>query len=102
MNTRSIRQLDDLCHTRSCHIDNNPRLVLDSPEPGSGKPRVLEALGLLCKDAEMILSPTTAALFRLHNEKPIIVLFDETAATFNHKNAANYEDLRALQAFLAA
>lgn len=73
-----------------------PRLILDSAEAGSGKTRVLELLNLLCRAPEMMLSPTTAALFRLIEEGPITVLFDEVDAIFNPKNSGNYEDLRAL------
>lgn len=73
-----------------------PRLILDSAEPGSGKTRVLELLNLFCRDPEMVLSPTTAAIFRLLADKPYSLLFDETDAIFNSKNAGNYEDLRAL------
>ena len=73
-----------------------PRLVLDSAEPGSGKTRVLELLNLFCRDPEMVLSPTTAALFRLLDERPYSLLFDEVDAIFNTKNAGNYEDLRAM------
>lgn len=73
-----------------------PRLVLDSAEPGSGKTRVLELLALFVRDAEMVLSPTTAAIFRMLSDRPYTLLFDETDAIFNSKNAGNYEDLRAL------
>lgn len=73
-----------------------PRLVLDSAEPGSGKTRVLEALNLVCADPEMTISVTPAAVFRLLDEKPYTLLFDEVDAIFNPKNGGNYEDLRAL------
>lgn len=73
-----------------------PRLVLDSAEPGSGKTRVLELLNLICGRPEMILSPTTAAIFRMLADGPITLLFDEVDAVFNVKNGGNYEDLRAL------
>lgn len=73
-----------------------PRLVLDSPEPGSGKSRVLELLNLFCRHPELILSPTTAAIFRMLAERPYSLLFDETDAIFDKKNSGNYEDLRAL------
>lgn len=73
-----------------------PRLVLDSAEPGSGKTRVLELLNLLCRHPEMTISASTAALFRLINDKPRTILFDEVDAIFNPKNGGNYEDLRAL------
>lgn len=73
-----------------------PRLVLTSAEPGSGKTRVLELLNLFCRDPEMVLSPTTAALFRMLAERPYSLLFDEVDAIFTTKNAGNYEDLRAM------
>ncbi|WP_432833539.1 DUF3631 domain-containing protein [Dactylosporangium sp. CA-092794] len=73
-----------------------PRLVLDSAEPGSGKTRVLELLNLLCRYPEMTISASTAALFRLINDKPRTILFDEIDAIFNPKNGGNFEDLRAL------
>ena len=74
-----------------------PRLVLDSAEPGSGKTRVLELLNLFTQNPEMILSPTTAAIFRMLAEKPYSLLFDEVDAVFDKRNGAgNYEDLRGL------
>jgi hypothetical protein len=73
-----------------------PRLVLDSAEPGSGKTRVLELLALVCRNPELVLSPTSAAIFRLIAEQPLTLLFDETDAVFNPKSSGNYEDLRAL------
>lgn len=73
-----------------------PRLVLDSAEPQSGKTRVLELLNLVCRKPEMILSPTTAAIFRMLHEDMLTLLFDEVDAVFNPKSAGNYEDLRAL------
>lgn len=73
-----------------------PRLVLDSAEPQSGKTRVLELLNLVCRKPEMILSPTTAAIFRMLYEDMLSLLFDEVDAVFNPKNAGNFEDLRAL------
>lgn len=73
-----------------------PRLVLDSAEPGSGKTRVLELLALLCRDPEMTISASTAALFRLISLHPHTILFDEVDAIFNPRASGNYEDLRAL------
>lgn len=73
-----------------------PRLVLDSAEPGSGKTRVLELLNLLCRDPEMILSPTVAALFRMIAEGPLTLLFDEVDVVFNPKSGGNFEDLRGM------
>ncbi|WP_326548703.1 DUF3631 domain-containing protein [Mycolicibacterium sp. ND9-15] len=76
-----------------------PRLVLDSPEPGSGKTRVLEVLALLCRNAKLTLSTTTAALYRriaAAGEAPPTVLQDEADAVFGKTNNPQAEDLRAL------
>jgi hypothetical protein len=76
-----------------------PRLVLDSPEPGSGKTRVLEILALLCHDAKLTLSTTTPALYRRiksAEDKPPTILQDECDAVFGRTNNLQAEDLRAL------
>jgi hypothetical protein len=76
-----------------------PRLVLDSPEPGSGKTRVLEILALLCHDAKLTVSTTTAALYRRiksAEDKPPTILQDECDTVFGRTNAPQAEDLRGL------
>jgi hypothetical protein len=76
-----------------------PRLVLDSPEPGSGKTRVLEILALLCRGAKLTLSTTTAALYRriaAADDEPPTILQDEADAVFGRTTAPQAEDLRAL------
>jgi Protein of unknown function (DUF3631) len=76
-----------------------PRLVLDSPEPGSGKTRVLELLALLCQNAKLTLSTTTAALYRRiksAGDNPPTILQDECDAVFGRVNSPQAEDLRAL------
>lgn len=76
-----------------------PRIVLDSPEPGSGKTRVLELLALLCHGAKLTLSTTTAALYRriaAAEGEPPTVLQDEADAVFGRSNNPQAEDLRAL------
>ncbi|SON62272.1 hypothetical protein MSIMFI_03797 [Mycobacterium simulans] len=76
-----------------------PRLVLDSPEPGSGKTRVLEILALLCRGARLTLSTTTAALYRriaAAADQPPTVLQDEADAVFGRTTTPQAEDLRAL------
>jgi hypothetical protein len=76
-----------------------PRLVLDSPEPGSGKTRVLEVLALLCRAAKLTLSTTTAALYRriaAAGDEPPTVLQDEADALFGKTASPQVEDLRAL------
>ncbi|WP_275579470.1 DUF3631 domain-containing protein [Mycobacterium riyadhense] len=76
-----------------------PRLVLDSPEPGSGKTRVLEVLALLCRGAKLTLSTTTAARYRriaAAGDHPPTVLQDEADAIFGRATNPQAEDLRAL------
>ncbi|MGV9586370.1 DUF3631 domain-containing protein [Nocardia farcinica] len=75
-----------------------PRLVLDSPEPGSGKTRVLELLALTCRSAKLTLSTTTAALYRriAQADVPPTVLQDEADAVFGRSSTPQTEDLRAL------
>jgi 5S rRNA maturation endonuclease (ribonuclease M5) len=76
-----------------------PRLVLDSPEPGSGKTRVLEILALLCRGAKLTLSTTTAALYRriaAADDQPPTILQDEADAVFGRTTNPQAEDLRAL------
>lgn len=76
-----------------------PRLVLDSPEPGSGKTRVLELLALTCHSAKLTLSTTTAALYRRIDAAagmPPTVLQDEADAVFGRTKSPQAEDLRAL------
>ena len=75
-----------------------PRLVIDSPEPGCGKTRVLEVLALLCRSGKLTLSTTTAALYRriaAAGDYPPTILQDEADAVFGSK-APMAEDLRAL------
>jgi hypothetical protein len=76
-----------------------PRLVLDSPEPGSGKTRVLEVLARLCRGAKLTLSTTTAALYRridAAGDTPPTILQDEADAIFGRATTPQAEDLRAL------
>lgn len=75
-----------------------PRLVIDSPEPGCGKTRVLEVLVLLCRSAKLTLSATTASLYRRiakAGDQPPTILQDEADAVFGSR-APMAEDLRAL------
>ncbi|ASO21050.1 hypothetical protein FHR81_002019 [Actinoalloteichus hoggarensis] len=83
-------------HTHLAHqFYVTPRLILSSAEPGSGKTRVLEVAQFLVYRPEMILSPSTAALFRMITEKPLTILFDEVDTVFNPK-ASGTEDLRGM------
>jgi hypothetical protein len=74
-----------------------PRLVLSSPEAGSGKTRVLEFLDLLVPDPMFCLSASPAAIFRTLAAKPITLLVDEVDAIFSRRGSEDAnEDLRAM------
>jgi hypothetical protein len=79
------------------HLYSTPRLAMLSPEPGSGKTRVLEVVNTLSADAILAFSATPAAIFRLLARGPVTLLMDETDAIFssNGKDDPN-ADLRAL------
>ncbi|WP_236793228.1 DUF3631 domain-containing protein [Amycolatopsis sp. GM8] len=84
-------------HTHAAdHFYVTPRLILSSVEPGSGKTRVLEVAQFLVRAPEMTFSATTAALFRMVNDGPITILFDEVDTIFGGKSGGNNEDLRGL------
>lgn len=84
-----------------CHVigafESTPRLALLSPEPGSGKSRVLEVLELLVPRPLHAINATPAALFRKVSDEagPPSILFDEVDALFGPK-AKDNEDVRAL------
>lgn len=77
--------------------ENSPRLALLSPEPGSGKTRVLEILELLVREPMAVLNASAAPIFRtIEAERPTL-LFDEVDAIFGrHGKDDPAEDLRAL------
>lgn len=77
--------------------DNTPRLALLSPEPGSGKTRVLEVLELLVPSPMHVLSASPAAIFRTIASNRPTLLFDEVDAIFGrYGKDDNNEDLRAM------
>lgn len=76
-----------------------PRLVLDSPEPGCAKTRVLEVLSLLTRKGKVTVSTSPAALFRRIDAdgiEPPTVLQDEADAVFGKSSNPQTEDLRAI------
>ncbi|MEQ1915230.1 MAG: DUF3631 domain-containing protein, partial [Gallionella sp.] len=79
------------------HFHTTPRLALLSPEPASGKTRVLEVLHLLVPGSMFCLSASPAAIFRTLANGPITLLADEVDTIFARrgKDDSN-EDLRAL------
>src|SRR5688572_26419383 len=58
------------------HFHTTPRLALLSPEPSSGKTRVLEVLELLTPAAQLSIAASSAAIFRLLAEGQLTLLFD--------------------------
>lgn len=82
-------------HTHSIQcFHTTPRLVLNSPEPGCGKTRILEVLDLLVADAMMSINISPAALFRTLADRPVTLLFDEVDAVWTRRG--NHEELRAV------
>ena len=79
------------------HFHTSPRLAALSPEPESGKTRLLEILDLLTPNSMLIFSPSVAAIFRKLAQNQITLLFDEVDTIFTKRGKEDQnEDLRAL------
>lgn len=79
------------------NFHTTPRLALLSPEPSSGKTRVLEVLHLLVPEAMFSLSASPAAVFRSLQQRQVTLLFDEVDAIWSKRGRDdNHEDLRAM------
>lgn len=79
------------------HFHTTPRLAVLSPEPGSGKTRVLEVLELLVPNTLFAFSASTPAIFRTLADKQTTLLFDEVDTVFGKRGKDDHnEDLRAL------
>lgn len=78
-------------------FETTPRLALLSPEPGSGKTRVLEILELLCLRPLLTVNVTPAYLFRKVADEagPPTLLYDEIDTVFGPK-ARDNEDIRGM------
>lgn len=85
-------------HTHmSEHFHTTPRLAMLSPEPGSGKTRVLEVLDLLVRLSLFCLNASPAALFRSLSKEPVTILADECDAIFSKRGREDAnEELRAV------
>ena len=72
-------------HTHVADVTyTSPRLLLESPIPGSGKTTVLEHLNKLCRNAHLIASaPTPALISRILNDDIHTLLLDEAHNTLN-------------------
>jgi len=78
-------------------FESTPRLAILSPEPGSGKSRVLEVLELLCPRPLHAVNISPSALFRSISDEagPPTILYDEVDTLFGPK-AKDNEDVRGL------
>jgi hypothetical protein len=85
-------------HTHAIgHFYTTPRLILSSPEAGSGKTRVLEVLDLLVSEPMFSLNASPPAIFRTLCKRQVTLLMDEVDAIFSKKGKDDsHEDLRAL------
>ena len=79
------------------HFHTTPRLAALSPEPESGKTRLLEILDVLTPKSMLILSPSVAAIFRKLAQQQVTLLFDKVDTIFTRRGKDDQsEDLRAL------
>ena len=76
-------------------LETTGRLACLSPEPGSGKTRVLEVLDLLCHHPMLALDLSMAAFFRIVEDQQPTILLDEVDAIFTGKaKSEGTEDMR--------
>ena len=77
--------------------ENTARLALLSPEPGSGKTRVLEVLELLTPRPMHVLNASPAAIFRTIEKARPTLLLDEVDTVFTKLGKDDdHQDLRGL------
>jgi len=79
-------------------FDVTPRLIASSPEPESGKTRLLEVIKVLIPQAVFSLNITAAAIYSFVGKGKRPLLFDEVDAVFSQK--ANDEGSEALRGIL--
>lgn len=78
-------------------FDSTPRLAMLSPEPGSGKTRVLEVLEVLVPKPMHVLNASAPAIFRTIDAARPTLLLDEVDALWGNRGKdESAEDLRAL------
>jgi Protein of unknown function (DUF3631) len=76
--------------------EDTPRLDIHSPEPESGKSRLLELLQALVARPRRWVLPSEAVLYRSVEKFSPTVLLDEVDAVFADRNASLHEGIRAL------
>ena len=80
---------------------STPRLVLESPEPESGKTRTLECLACVARLARHVVTPSAAVLYRwIESHRPTL-LVDEIDAVFG-RGSAQSETTEAIRAVINA
>lgn len=88
-----------IAHTYAIEaFENTPRLAALSPEPGSGKTRLMELLEALVVRAVLSVNSSVAYIFRKISDeagKPTL-LIDEVDAIFSNRAGDGNEDLRGL------
>ncbi len=77
-------------------FDFTPYLHILSPEKRCGKSRLMECIGLLCKDPWPIISPTAPVLFRKIDQDCPTVLIDEIDTIFSRSGDEASEALRGI------
>lgn len=85
-------------HLVEC-FDNTPRLAALSPEPGSGKSRLLEITEVLVPRPVLTVNSTPSYVFRKISSDDAglpTLLFDEVDALFGGRPSESSEDLRGL------
>jgi hypothetical protein len=77
-------------------FESTPRLAALSPEPGSGKTRLLEAIEVLVPKPVFAVNITGSALFRMVAQGNATLLLDEADTYLGHDVVKQHEDIRAL------
>lgn len=77
------------------HLETTGRLACLSPEPGSGKTRVLEVVEMLASNSLLALDLSMSAFFRIVEANRPTILLDEVDAIFTGKaKSEGTEDMR--------
>ena len=74
---------------------DTPRLHISSPEPESGKSRLLEVLASLAPRARLWVGPSEAVLYRTVEAEHPTLFLDEIDTVFSEKGAKEHEGVRA-------
>jgi hypothetical protein len=78
------------------HFHTTPRMALLSPEPASGKTRVLEVLDLLVMNPLLAFNASAPTVYRKLKLEQITLLFDEVDTIWSKHSKSENEELRAL------